>query len=815
MPKYFEKIDSLTLPVIPLRGLVAFPGTPINFELQREISINAANAALDGDMYVLLVSQKDIAVDEPTAADLYKTGCISKIRHTLKTPEGTVRVIAEGVCRGIVTSLFESGGYFTAEVMSKMMTSDHTPSDVRAEALMREATSALSTILNYLPSVSSDMTAAARSVKNPGQMADFIAAGALVRYQDKQEVLECIDPMKRLELVTVLLENETKLLKTEMQIHKKVKEQMDENQRDYYLREQMKVIQSELGIDSSDDVAEYYEKIESAVMPEEVKKKLLKEVSRLAKTPFGSPEATVSRNYLDVCLDIPWGKTTSDRLNIAAAKKILDADHAGLTDIKDRIIEYLAVKKLNPELKNQILCFVGPPGVGKTSLGISIARAMKRKYVRISLGGVRDESDIRGHRKTYIGSMPGRIINAIIDAGVMNPLIQLDEVDKLGSDIHGDPSSALLEVLDSEQNKAFRDHFVEIPVDLSDCIFIATANTLETVPAPLIDRMEIIELHTYTPTEKMDIAKRFLVPKQLKRHGLTGRTCRIKDDAISELIDGYTRESGVRNLEREISSICRKAARRIASEEAKTVTVDREEVGRMLGGRRFVDDDMYKTDPVGVVNGLAYTEVGGDVLKIETAVMEGTGKLELTGTLGDVMKESAKIAVSYIRAHSGELCVDANFYKTRDIHIHVPEGAVPKDGPSAGVTIVSSLVSTLTGRRVRCDTAMTGEITLTGRVLPIGGLREKATAAYNAGIKRIIIPKQNVKDLEKLDPEVRGGVTFIPCVKIDEVLESVLRPRDEVPAPQVKKTSSEADEQTRFRDPAEVRPGRRRGRSKP
>ena len=775
MPRFIEKVEKLTLPVIPLRGLVAFPTIPINFELQRDISIKACNAALSDDMYVMLVTQKDIADETPSASGLYKTGCVAKIKHSLKTPEGNIRVIAEGVCRGIISSLIEKDGYFTAEVMSKIVTSDQNSSDFRSEAVMREAINSLEEILKYIPSVSNDMIMAARAIKSPGMLADFIASNALVRYQDKQEVLENPEPLKRLETLIVMLENETKILRTEMQIHKKVREQIDENQRDYYLREQLKVIQNELGIDSSDDVSEYFEKIEKAQLPEEVEKKLLKEVNRLSKTSFGSPEATVSRNYLDICLEIPWNKKTSDRININSAKKILDSDHEGLFEIKDRILEYLAVKQLNPELKNQILCFVGPPGVGKTSLGISIARAMKRKYVRVSLGGVRDESDIRGHRKTYIGSMPGRIITAITDAGVMNPLIQLDEIDKLCSDAHGDPASALLEVLDSEQNKAFRDHFIEMPTDLSDCVFIATANTLETVPSPLIDRMEIIELHTYTPNEKLSIAQKHLLPKQIKRHGLTRRTFKISEEAVMELIEGYTRESGVRNLEREIASLCRKAAKKIVESGVKSVSVGKDDVALYLGQRKFTDDDMYTSDMIGVVNGLAYTEVGGDVLKIEAAVMDGTGKLELTGTLGDVMKESAKIAVSYIRAHAAELGVEKDFYKNKDIHIHVPEGAVPKDGPSAGVTMLSAITSILTGKKVRFDTAMTGEITLTGRVLAIGGLREKTTAAYTAGIKRVIIPQANLKDLDKIDPQVKSELSFIPCSNADEVLRSIFR----------------------------------------
>ena len=561
-----------------------------------------------------------------------------------------------------------------------------------------------------------------------------------------------------------------------MAIHKKVREQIDNGQRDYYLREQLKVIQNELGMDGDEEVDEYYEKIEKAELSDEIREKLNKEVVRLSKTPYGSPEAAVIRNYIDICLEIPWSAKTEDRLDVKEAREILDRDHDGLDKIKERICEYLAVKQLNPELRNQIICLVGPPGVGKTSLGESIARAMNRKYVRVSLGGIRDESDIRGHRKTYIGSMPGRIITALTQAGVRNPVILLDEIDKMCSSVQGDPASALLEVLDSEQNKAFRDHFVELPVDLSDCLFIATANSLEPVARPLLDRMEVIELHTYTKNEKKAIAEHHLIPKQLKRHGLTSRMLRIREDALDLLIDGYTKEAGVRTLERKIASLCRKAASVIVSEKSKSVTVSVSSLEKYLGPRIFIDEVRESEDLVGVVSGLAYTEVGGDLLKIETTVMDGTGKLELTGTLGDVMKESAHIAISYVRAHAAELGIPSDFYKNKDIHIHVPEGAVPKDGPSAGVTMLTSLVSTLTGRAVKCDIAMTGELTLTGRVLPIGGLREKTAAAAAAGIKRVIIPKENARDLAEIDAAVRSALAFFPCSRAEEVLALALNP---------------------------------------
>lgn len=773
MPRYIEKVESLTLPVIPLRGVVAFPSIPVNFELEREISKKACQAALASNMLVFLLTQKDTAVDEPSDNDFYKTGCVAQIKQTLtKNQDGNIRVIAEGYCRAEVVKLKRDKGYITADVLSKTLTSETGVLDIRSEALINESLNTLEEMLQFHPTISGDYLTTASSISNPGLLADFIASSVFVRYQDKAAVLEMFDPLKRLEKTIVLMESEMKLLRTEVDIQRKVKEAIDENQRDYYLREQLKAIESELGID--EDADELQKKMAKLTLPEEVREKLEKEIGKLAKAPTGSPEAAVIRNYIETCLDIPWNKKTHDRVDIEAAKKILDADHDGLTKIKERILEYLAVKQLNPELKNQILCFVGPPGVGKTSLGASIARAMKRKYVRVSLGGIRDESDIRGHRKTYIGSMPGRIITSLTQCGSLNPVMLLDEVDKMCSDVHGDPASALLEVLDGEQNKAFRDHFIELPVDLSDCLFIATANTLDTIPRPLLDRMEVIELHTYTPSEKLAIAKHHLFPKQLKRHGLNRRMLKLTDDAINEIISGYTRESGVRNLEREIGAICRKCAKTIVEDGVKTVSVDKGDIERLLGPKKFIDDALLSSDLVGVTNGLAYTEVGGDMLKVEVLAVEGSGKIELTGTLGDVMKESAHIAVTYTRAHADEYGIDKNFYKTKDIHIHVPEGAVPKDGPSAGVTITTSLISALSGLRVRHDIAMTGEITLTGRVLAIGGLREKSTAAYTMGIRTLLIPKENMRDIAELDEVVRNEVKFIPCETLDDVLKNAL-----------------------------------------
>jgi len=773
MPRYIEKVEKLTLPVIPLRGIVAFPSIPVNFELEREISKNACRAASADDMYIFLLTQKELNVEDPKESDLYSVGTVAKIKQSIQKPQnGNIRVIAEGMCRATVQSLRSEGGHLVADVISKTLTGDYSTLDLRTEAMMSEAMNTVESLLRYAPNTSDDFMITCGSLKNPGLLADFIASNVLMRYSDKMGILEMFDPMKRLEKLILTMENQMLLMNTEREIQRKVKEAMDENQRDYYLREQLKAIENELGMDEDSD--KFRKKIDALKLEGEVREKLEKEIYRLEKAQPGSPDAAVIRTYLETCLEIPWNKKTKDRVDIDAARRILDADHDGLKKIKERILEFLAVKQLNPDLKNQIICFVGPPGVGKTSLGASIARSMKRKYVRVSLGGIRDESDIRGHRKTYVGSMPGRIINGLIQAGALNPVMLLDEVDKMCSDVHGDPASALLEVLDGEQNKAFRDHYVELPVDLSECLFICTANTLDTIPRPLLDRMEVIELNTYTPSEKLAIAKNHLLPKQLKRHGLNRRTLKISDDAIRELIAGYTRESGVRNLEREIGALCRKGAKVIVEEERKNLSIGPEDLEKYLGPRKIIDDAVEKRDLVGVTNGLAYTEVGGDMLKVEVLPVDGAGKIELTGTLGDVMKESAHIAVTYIRAHADEYNIPADFYKTKDIHIHVPEGAVPKDGPSAGVTMTTSLVSALSGIPVRHDIAMTGEITLTGRVLAIGGLREKSTAAYTMGIRTLLIPKDNMRDIPELDPTVSAEMTFIPCETLNDVLSNAL-----------------------------------------
>ena len=779
MPSYIEKAEQINLPVIPLRGAVAFPAIAINFEISEDTDIAAAKVAGSGSSLVFLTSYSEFSKKRNHNSDtfpFYTVGTVAKIKQLLRTPEGQTRIIAEGLARATVIKYQQIEDYIEADLICKnIFLPGH--GGIRGEACIHEMMNALEHNARFLPTSSEEMINAARFYDDPGLLADFIAANILVRNRDKQAILECFDPLRRCEILLEVLQEEATVLETEAKIRHKVTSRMNRHQREYYLREQIKVIQEELG--DTNDVEEFAARIKEAQLPAEVEAKLLKENDRLSKAPFGSAEATVIANYLDTCLDIPWKKTTKDKLNFNAVMKVLDADHFGLEKVKERIVEYIAAKQLNPELRNQIICLVGPPGVGKTSIGASIARAMNRKYVRISLGGVRDEADIRGHRKTYIGAMPGRIINAVTQAGVKNPLILLDEIDKLSRDSHGDPTSALLEVLDGEQNKTFRDHFVEIPYDLSDCMFIATANNLSGVPKPLLDRMEIIELSIYTKREKLAIATRHLLPKQMKRHGLSKKDLKITDEALVELIDYYTHEAGVRNLERSIATLCRKAGKKLLSDEVKKIIIDQKDVESYLGARKILPELVDAEDEVGCVNGLAYTELGGSLLKVEVAVLEGTGKIETTGSLGDVMKESAQIAVSFVRSVAPEYGIPTNFYKTKDIHIHFPEGAVPKDGPSAGVTMTTAIISALTGRPVRHDVAMTGEISLRGNVLAIGGLKEKTMAAYNAGAKVVLIPHDNLRDMEELDPLARENLTFIPCRKITEVLQNALLPISE------------------------------------
>ncbi|MBE6643564.1 MAG: endopeptidase La [Ruminococcaceae bacterium] len=771
MIRSVEKIEKMTLQLVVIRGITIFPSIPQSVEISDKTAKKICMFAKDKDEPILLVSPLDLTNKKcETVEDFQKVGTVAKVKDYLKLPNGNMRIVFDGLCRATLLSTIKGERIF-ANVLCKKISIEN-EGGIKGEALLRETAQNFEKFAKFIPNLSEDIRISVKTIKALGYLADYIACNLFTAFEDKQDILNEFDPFKRLERVNLIMEKETRILETELSLHKKVVAKLESHQREHYLREQMRVIQNELGYgDGDNEIEEYLDAIREKNLPEEVEAKLIKEVYKLQKMPFGSAESAVIRSYLDTCIELPWTKATKDRLDTVYARKILDRDHDGLEKVKERIIEYLSVKQLNPELKNQIICLVGPPGTGKTSVAQSIATAMNRKYVRVALGGIRDEADIRGHRKTYIGSMPGRIINALVQAKVRNPLILLDEVDKLTRDSHGDPSSALLEVLDGEQNKNFRDHFIELPFDLSECVFIATANTLDTIPKPLLDRMEVIELKIYTRTEKLSIAKNHLIPKQLKRHGLTKKQLRFDDSAIFEIADYYTREAGVRNLEREIASICRKAAKKIVEKEATNIRLNDKNIVDFLGGRKVIPDKVYERDEIGTVNGLAYTSVGGDLLRIEAVTMPGTGKIELTGSLGDVMKESAKAAVSYIRSNSERFAVDPDFYKNKDIHIHVPEGAVPKDGPSAGVTLATALLSELTNRGVRRDVAMTGEITLHGRVLAIGGLREKTMAAYKAGVKTVLIPADNLKDLEELDRSARDGLNIIPCDTLDDVFK--------------------------------------------
>ncbi|MBE6562118.1 MAG: endopeptidase La [Ruminococcaceae bacterium] len=769
--------SAFSLPVIPAGGCVAFPLIPMSFELTRDVSVNAFNKADETDKTVFLAFCEDSDNFHPNTDELYGVGIISRIEQAVSNFDESVKAVFRGVCRAKAVRYFEKEKIIYAEIIPQPYVEYE--NGVKEEAFRRHILGKIREIMKLLPADNRGILTTAKEFDDLSQLCDYIAYSTIALHEDKLRILSEYDPLKRAVLVSAALEKDIQVYKEEVIIHQKIQKNMERAHYENYLREKLKVIREELGEDE-DEIAELENKVASFKFsddPEvasEIREKLHKEISRLAKTPFGATEGVVIKNYLDTCLELPWDTVTKDCIDIDKAKEILDGDHDGLEKPKERILEYLAVKQLNPELKNQIICLVGPPGVGKTSLGMSVARAMGRNFARVSLGGIHDEAEIRGHRKTYVGSMPGRIITAIQRAGSRNPVLLLDEIDKMTKTAQGDPASAMLEVLDGEQNKNFRDHYLEVPFDLSDCMFIATANNIQDIPAPLYDRMEIIELYTYTDAEKMQIASHHLIPKQMKRHGLTKKMLRLKEDAVKEIIEHYTRESGVRNLEREIASICRKAAKKIAEGEAKSVTVSKRNIAEYLGPAHTSYEKAEAEDLCGVVNGLAYTSVGGDVLKIETSVMAGEGNIKLTGTLGDVMKESAYIAVSYIRANAENLQIDSDFYKKQDIHIHVPEGATPKDGPSAGITMLTSLTSALSGKKVRHDVAMTGELTLTGRVLPIGGLREKTFAAYKAGVKTVIIPKDNVPDLEEIDKTVREKLEFRPVTKASEVLSIAL-----------------------------------------
>ena len=787
-----EDLNLRTMPTLALRGLTVYPKMMVHFDVGREASIKALEEAMSTNQPIFLVAQRDIRVESPDRNHLFDIGTVSDVRQILRLPGKSVRVMVEGRYRARLVTLSQTDPYLVSKIdqIEEEPYYEGKTNSLRAEAAIRQAYELFDRYTDLAPkSSNAEMLMNIMSSEDPGYIADFIAQNVSMRVLDKQSILDEIRPVQRLNRMNRLLHREVEILEMEQSIQHRVQENMTQNQKEAFLREQVRVIQEELGEDGESETAGYRRQIADAKLPEEVEEKLLKEIVHLEKQPFGSAEASVLRNYLDTCLELPWNKKSKERVDVAAARKILDADHYGLETVKERILEFLAVKQLAPDLKGQVLCLVGPPGVGKTSIGMSVARALNRKLARISLGGIHDEADIRGHRKTYVGAMPGRIMNAVRQAGTRNPLLLLDEIDKLGSDMRGDPSAALLEVLDAEQNSTFRDHFIELPFDLSDVLFITTANTTSTIPRPLLDRMEVIELPSYTDEEKLQIAKAHLIPKQLKRHGLRKVQLRLTDDAIREIIVSYTRESGVRVLERELGALCRKAAMRIVSDGVKHVSVTGDNVEELLGVRKYHPEKEGKEDQIGLVNGLAWTTVGGTLLEAEANVVPGSGKVELTGNLGNVMKESARAAFTYIRSRARQLGIPDDFYKEKDVHVHFPEGAVPKDGPSAGITMCTAMVSALTQIPVRGDVAMTGEITLTGRVLPIGGLREKSMAALRNGIHTVIIPQGNERDLEEIDQTVRNALHFIPVSHVDQVLANALeRPplaepaKDDAPA---------------------------------
>ena len=769
------ELSTLNLPVLALRGLTVFPDLTLSFDVEREISIYALDCAMEADRRIFLVTQREIGVMQPQEEDLYEVGTVCHILQIIKTSDSSVRVVVQGESRAHIRRLWQLKPFLQANV--ELLEEDFPGKFTnRTEALLRQTYAIFGEYKELVNNIPDEIVSAILDCRDPGKVADTLAQQITLHHDDRQTILEQLHPIKRLQKMNELLAHEVDVISLEMQMDQKMRQRVAQVQKDMILREQVKVLQHELGEDGDEEIDEYTERVKALHLSEEIEKKLLKEVNRLAKQPYGSAEASVIRNYLDVCLEMPWNKQTRDRADVAKAKALLDREHFGLDKVKERILELIAVRQINPDAKGKILCLVGPPGVGKTSIAISVAKAMNRKLSRLSLGGVRDEADIRGHRKTYIGAMPGRIVDAMIRSGSMNPLLVLDEIDKLSSDMRGDPASALLEVLDSEQNYAFRDHFLEIPVDLSRVMFITTANTTDTIPRPLLDRMEVIELNSYTDEEKVEIAKRHLLPKQLKEHGLKKSQLRLSDGALRKMIAAYTRESGVRVLERQIGRLCRKAAMQLVQGDVKRVSITDKNLKDFLGVERYTESVHITKDETGVVNGLAWTEVGGEILEVEVNVMDGSGKLELTGNLGTVMQESAKTALSCLRSRSRALGIERDFYQTKDIHIHFPEGAVPKDGPSAGIAITTAMLSALTGRKVRGDVAMTGEVTLRGRVLPIGGLKEKTMAALRNGVKTVIIPKENEKDLEEIDRTVRSKLQFIGVETVDAVFAAALVP---------------------------------------
>lgn len=764
----------LQMPLVALRGLNVFPNMILHFDVARPKSIRALEEAMISDQSIFLVAQKDAETEEPESKDLYNVGTISSIKQILKLPTNTIRVLVEGNKRGKIVSFEQEDPYFLVNVEEYDHEED--PIDVNKQALIRAGAEVFEEYAKVNNRISSDTIRNIVSMEKPGEMADAIASNIQLRLEDKQKILSAFDEEERLLMVIKILKSEIEILNVQKDILDKVKKNIDQSQKEYYLREQLKIIQNELGDRDGiqGEINEYREKLNEIDPPQEVREKVEKELQRMLKIPAASAESVVVRNYIDWILDLPWTKETKESHNIKYAKKILEKDHYGLEKVKERILEFLSIREMSPKVNSPIICLVGPPGVGKTSIAHSIAKALNRNYVRISLGGVRDEAEIRGHRRTYVGALPGRIIQGLKQAKSKNPLMLLDEIDKMSSDFRGDPSAALLEVLDAEQNHAFRDHFIELPFDLSNVLFLATANTLDTIPRPLLDRMEVIQISSYTEEEKFHIAYNHLIDKQLEKHGMTRSQLRISREVIKNIITYYTKEAGVRKLERCIGELCRKAAKEILEEDKKCVRITESNLEKYLGVKKYRINKIMEQAEIGIARGLAWTPVGGDTLSIEVNTMKGTGKFELTGQLGDVMKESAKAAISYIRSRAESLGIDSNFYKDMDIHIHIPEGAVPKDGPSAGITMATAMISALTNQPVRNDVGMTGEITLRGRVLPIGGLKEKILAAKAAGIKTVILPIDNEKDLNELSNSIKENMEFVLVKNMEEVLNHAI-----------------------------------------
>jgi len=763
------------LPLLPLRGLTVFPYMILHFDVGRVKSIKALEEAMINNQLIFLVTQKDAKNDSPNVDDIYKIGTISKVKQLLKLPGDTIRVLVEGISRAEIAEFTQTEPFFMAEVVEKIYVEDD-DSKLEIEALKRRVVSAFEEYSKYNNKISPEIVLSVMSIEDPDQLSDIITSNLILKVEQKQEILNEFQPKVRLEKLLEIIVKEIEIMQIEKDINIKVRKQMDKMQKEYYLREQLKVIQSELGDKEgiTGEVEEYKRKLAEGNFGEEVEKKVLKELDRLLKMPSGSAEGAVIRTYLDWIFDLPWNKRTDEKIDLERAEAILNEDHYGLEKVKERILEHLAVRKLKNDLKGPILCLVGPPGVGKTSIARSIARALNRNYVRMSLGGVRDEAEIRGHRRTYVGAMPGRIISALKQAGSKNPLILLDEIDKMSNDFRGDPASAMLEVLDGEQNFAFRDHYLELPFDLSDVLFLTTANSLDTIPRPLLDRMEVIHLTSYTEEEKVNIATKYLFPKQVAEHGLKKGSVKIDEQAVRDIINCYTREAGVRDLERQIATVCRKVAKKLVASKQQSVKITSNSLEKYLGTKKYRYDKANDKDEIGIATGLAWTPVGGDTLSIEVNLMDGSGKLELTGQLGDVMKESARAAMSFIRSRAEQYMIEKDFYNKYDIHIHVPEGAIPKDGPSAGITLATAMVSALTGVPVKKNVAMTGEITLRGRVLPIGGLKEKVLAAHRAGIDTVIIPVDNKKDLDDIPEAVRKKIKFVIAEHMDTVLNTAL-----------------------------------------